>query len=88
MSEIKDSLGPVYAIYQDDSLYLFANIESVEFKGISCVKGLALAAGKEDWRDGLLFYLPVDSISRIIEYKNINDYRKVLADHYAKKAQT
>jgi len=76
----------IYAVYESETLYLFEDIESVQLASVSCVKGVALDVGKDNWRTGLTFYLPVDRITRIIEYDSLEHFKKVIADFHHKKA--
>jgi len=80
--------GPVYAIYHRDDVHLFDKVESSQFCGVDCIKGKALRVSKNDWREGLIIHLPTSGIIRIIEYPSLDDYKKVIANHYAKKAET
>ena len=88
MGDETSHVGPVFAVYQQgETMHLFGAMEPVEFRGISCVKGVALRASKEDWRAGLTIYLPTASVRRVVEYSSIEQYRRILSDHYTKKAE-
>jgi hypothetical protein len=90
MNKDEPSTGPVFAIYhgKDEDLHLFSEVEQNLFFGVDCISGKALRVGKDDWREGLTIHLPVANIVRIIEYKSLSEYKKVVADHYTKKAET
>lgn len=87
MSEDIGSTGPVYNIYLERDTTLLGGLTSVEFLGIPCLCGVALQVGKRtDWIAGSKVYIPVDKVTRIIEYASVESYRKMLAEFYARKA--
>ena len=80
------SESTVYAVYQNEALYLFSDLESAELASVSCIKGTALSAGPDDWREGLVFYIPTDQVTRIIEYASLEHFKHVITKYHHTKA--
>jgi hypothetical protein len=80
--------GPVFAIYQkDEYVALFGKTETVDYYGTSCIKGVLLPVRKDDWTAGLTCYVPIATITKVFEYDSFDHFKKVMADHYKKKAE-
>lgn len=86
MTDFAPHHGPVFAVYQnDDSMCLFGEPEEVHFCGIPCLKGVALKVGRDDWRAGLTFYLPMSTVVRVVEYPSVHRFHETIRNHYAQK---
>ncbi len=68
----------VYAIYSSSrSSYVLTDIETAEFHGIECLKGRHIDLS---WIKDRICYLPVTTISMIIEYDSLDDYKNSMRE--------